>query len=338
MTQTTTTDTEAAPDAGAGRDIPIHPTDILIALIVACLAPMFLCASGGDVGFARMAAMETLNAYRARNQADLLAVAQIVGFGLAVLGSLSLSMAEDISLTMTLRLRGNANALHRSAEQLRRARETGGASTVPNGRTAVEHPASPPVPPPDPAREAALVASVAATQRQAAAVLARINGVEQPQRHVPSPVAAPDVSPVAAPDVSPVAARDVSPVAALDVSPVAAPAPSPVTVAATSRATAPAASPIAAPATSPTTAAAAAPVAAPAMTEEQQRRAMWASAMADVAAEYTASLASLPPEARYDAAVRATALTQTARTLLSGTPVPPSILPTRSAPPRQDPS
>jgi hypothetical protein len=330
MTQTTTTDTEAAPDAGAGRDIPIHPTDILIALIVACLAPMFLCASGGDVGFARMAAMETLNAYRARNQADLLAVAQIVGFGLAVLGSLSLSMAEDISLTMTLRLRGNANALHRSAEQLRRARETGGASTVPNGRTAVEHPASPPVPPPDPAREAALVASVAATQRQAAAVLARINGVEQPQRHVPSPVAARDVSPVAA--------RDVSPVAALDVSPVAAPAPSPVTVAATSRATAPAASPIAAPATSPTTAAAAAPVAAPAMTEEQQRRAMWASAMADVAAEYTASLASLPPEARYDAAVRATALTQTARTLLSGTPVPPSILPTRSAPPRQDPS
>jgi hypothetical protein len=151
MTQTTTTDTEAAPDAGTGRDIPIHPTDILIALIVACLAPMFLGASGGDVGFARMAAMETLNAYRARNQADLLAVAQIVGFGLAVLGSLSLSMAEDISLTMTLRLRGNANALHRSAEQLRRARETGGASTVPDGRTALVRPATPPVLPPDPA-------------------------------------------------------------------------------------------------------------------------------------------------------------------------------------------
>jgi hypothetical protein len=71
------------------------------------------------------------------------------------------------------------------------------------------------------------------------------------------------------------------------------------------------------------------------MTEDQQRRAIWARAMADVAAEYTASLATLPPEERHAASLRANALTMTARTLLSGTELPPSALPTRSARLRQ---
>jgi hypothetical protein len=89
-------------------------------LIVALLAPMFLGVTGGDVDLARLAAVETINAYRARNHADLIAVVQIIAFGLAALGSLSLSMADDISITMALRLRNNANALNRSAEQNRR--------------------------------------------------------------------------------------------------------------------------------------------------------------------------------------------------------------------------
>jgi hypothetical protein len=90
-------------------------------LIVALLAPMFLGVTGGDIDFARMAAVETVNAYRARNRADLIAIAQIIAFGLAALGSLSLSMADDITVSMALRLRGNANACNRSAEQNRRA-------------------------------------------------------------------------------------------------------------------------------------------------------------------------------------------------------------------------
>jgi hypothetical protein len=92
-----------------------------MSLIAALLAPMFLSVNGGDIAFARMAAIETLNAYRARNHADLIAIAQVIGFGLAALGSLSLSMAGDLSLSITLRLRDNANALNRSAERNRRA-------------------------------------------------------------------------------------------------------------------------------------------------------------------------------------------------------------------------
>ena len=59
---------------------------------------MFLGISGGDVRLARIAAIQTVTAYRAANDADLIAVAQIIAFGLAALGSLSLSMADDISL------------------------------------------------------------------------------------------------------------------------------------------------------------------------------------------------------------------------------------------------
>jgi hypothetical protein len=102
-------------------DTPLHPSGFLMNLIIALLAPMFLGVTGGDVGLAQMAAIETVNDYRARNNAGLVAVAQIIAFGLAALGSLSLSMADDISLSMTLRLRGNANACNRSAEQSRRA-------------------------------------------------------------------------------------------------------------------------------------------------------------------------------------------------------------------------
>jgi hypothetical protein len=114
MTQTTTS-------TDPGSDIPLHPSNILMALIITLLAPMFLGVTAGDINNARLAAIETVNAYRARNHADLIAIGQIIGFGLAALGSLSLSMEDDISLSMVLRLRGNANALNRSAEQNRRA-------------------------------------------------------------------------------------------------------------------------------------------------------------------------------------------------------------------------
>jgi len=99
---------------------PRHPAGLLVHLIVTLLAPMFLGVTAGDVGLARAAALETVNAYRASSHADLIAIAQIIAFGLAAIGSLSLSMADDLSLAMTLRLRGNAIACDRAAEQNRR--------------------------------------------------------------------------------------------------------------------------------------------------------------------------------------------------------------------------
>jgi hypothetical protein len=96
-----------------------RPSDTLLILIVSLLAPMFLGVTAGDIDLARQAATQTVNDYRTRDHADLIAVAQIVGFGLAALGSLSLSLADDISLSMALRLRGNAVSCNRAAEQNR---------------------------------------------------------------------------------------------------------------------------------------------------------------------------------------------------------------------------
>ena len=217
--------------------------DIILNLIVTLLAPMFLTAANGDLDFARRAALETINTYRARNHADLIAVAQIIACGLAALGSLSLSMADDIPLSMTLRLRSNANALIRAAQLPRRILS--------------EDPASQPDQDQDPQfDEATVIAAVQATQQRVAAI-------QQPnpqQQNEPPPLAPPQ------------------------------PAPQPTPA-------------------QPLT--------------EQQCHAIWAASMAEVAAEYTASLASLPPRERKHASMRAAALSSTANALLSGT-IPPA--------------
>jgi hypothetical protein len=97
------------------------PLDTLLNLIVTCLAPMFLTATAGNIHFARQAAIQSVDAYRARDHADLFAIAQIIACGFTALFSLSLSLGDDLSLSMILRLRGNAVALNRAAEQNRRA-------------------------------------------------------------------------------------------------------------------------------------------------------------------------------------------------------------------------
>jgi hypothetical protein len=103
----------------------IQPTTetfgVLTALIATLLGPAFSAVCPGDISLARRTATDTVDAYRPRTHTDLIAIAQIIGFGLAALGSLGLSMAGDISVSRALRLRGNANACNRSAQQNRRA-------------------------------------------------------------------------------------------------------------------------------------------------------------------------------------------------------------------------
>ncbi|MEA2732013.1 MAG: hypothetical protein QOF70_6488, partial [Acetobacteraceae bacterium] len=84
MSETTTPTEPLEPSIEA----PLNPSDFLMQLIVALLAPMFLGIAAGDINLARMAAIETVSAYRTRNHADLIAVAQIIAYGLAALGSL----------------------------------------------------------------------------------------------------------------------------------------------------------------------------------------------------------------------------------------------------------
>src|SRR3954464_2071794 len=90
------------------------PANILLDLVITLLTPMFLAAAEGNLAFARQAAAETLNAYRTETQSDLITVAKIIGFGLAALVALSLSMADDLPLPTVLRLHASASASDRS--------------------------------------------------------------------------------------------------------------------------------------------------------------------------------------------------------------------------------
>jgi hypothetical protein len=137
MTETTHPPHEAASE---------RPSGILLSLIVAFLTRMFHSVTAGDIDLARLAAIETVNAYPTRSQADLIAVAQVIACGLASLGSLSRSMDDDISLSMALRLRGNAVSLSRSAEQHRRTLPTA-AHKPPETAAPPATSTKPPIPP-----------------------------------------------------------------------------------------------------------------------------------------------------------------------------------------------
>nr|WP_294502730.1 hypothetical protein [uncultured Rhodopila sp.] len=105
---------------------------ILLTLIVALLTPLFIEAAGADIAIARTAARETIAAYRVQNHASLILVGRIIAFGLTALGSLSLSMADELTIAMIIRLRSNANALNRSADRCERMlQETRAAGLAP---------------------------------------------------------------------------------------------------------------------------------------------------------------------------------------------------------------
>jgi hypothetical protein len=156
-----------------------HPASVLMNLIITLLTPMFLAAAGNNVTFARQAATETLNAYRAETQSDLITVAKIVGFGLAALAALSLSMAEDLPLSTILRLHASANASDRSEHRNRKLRSarTDVTSSTP--------PPEPPTPPRPNVDEAALTAAAAGMKARTAENLARVttSTITDAERH-----------------------------------------------------------------------------------------------------------------------------------------------------------
>jgi hypothetical protein len=151
------------------------PAEVLLNLVITLLAPLFISAANGDIAFARLAAAETINDYRAQTQADLITVAQIVAFGLTALASLSQSMEDDIPLALALRLRGNANACHRSAEQNRRALK----ENRPESQTV-----PPPPPQPEPQCDTTeLTAKIAETRKRTADHLASYASPTQRDGH-----------------------------------------------------------------------------------------------------------------------------------------------------------
>jgi hypothetical protein len=294
-------------------DTPLPPSEVFLHFIVSFLAPMFLTTTGGDPATARLAAIQTVNAYGARTLADLLPIAQVIAFGLAVLDSLSRSMEESLPTTLVLRLRGNAASLNRGAEQCRRALHA-----PPLGD------AEPSGPGLDPEQErqheAAALASLVHAERQLAERNARPQTSDTPE-----PPSAAANSPAAPPP---------SPRSAAPACTIPEPPPGPAESSA-SRPTPDLAPPHPVP---PHPAAVEKPPRSTPPTEDQYRAA-WAAGMTEVAREYATGLANLPPAERRDATMRATILSTVARELLSGEPMSsaPADFPPWSAPPRRFP-
>jgi hypothetical protein len=98
---------------------PTDPTEALFELVVILLTPLFLCpATNIDLHRARQAAMATLDGYHAASVPELILAAQIIGCSLTSLGSMGLSMDDDLPVPAILRLRANANALTGSSLRL----------------------------------------------------------------------------------------------------------------------------------------------------------------------------------------------------------------------------
>jgi hypothetical protein len=178
---------------------PLDPTDRLVTLIVTLLTPMFLYAGGGDIALARGAAFETINAYCVRDKVSLIAIAKILAFDLATLSSLSLSMADEMSVSLALRLRGNANSLDRAAERNRRMLEQHRCdTTIPAGA--------------DGLTEAGVAASIAEAQ----ALVRQARDRTQPVIQSAAPPTVATVTPTVAtvtPTATPAAASSAAPVA-----------------------------------------------------------------------------------------------------------------------------
>ena len=207
----------ATAEATKAATLDLQPGDILLHLIVTLLAPMFLAVCCGNLDFARMAALETVNAYRARSHVDLIAVAQIVAHGLASVSSACLSMAEDISLLMTPRLRASANASNRACDRARRTLEANRAAPAPDPVFAPDHtPTRDLAPDPEADRkDAEVIARLAVVRRQGEALLAR-HAAAAPTPAAPTPAAIVDQPAVPAVDQPAVPAADQPAVPAAD--------------------------------------------------------------------------------------------------------------------------
>jgi hypothetical protein len=92
-------------------------TTPLMEYILAVLAPLLIVGSITDLRLARLAAREAIDAYKARNTEELLTIAQIAGLAIAALDNLRLSASEDLSVSLKLKLRGNAAALNRAGQK-----------------------------------------------------------------------------------------------------------------------------------------------------------------------------------------------------------------------------
>jgi hypothetical protein len=110
--------------------------------MVAYLLHLFIRGAAGDEAATRHAVLSTLAAYDAKDEQELRLAAEIISFGFATLEALAKSMDPDLPLNAVLRLRGTANAAHRSGHQCQRTLD----KLRKERRTAGVHPPVPEIP------------------------------------------------------------------------------------------------------------------------------------------------------------------------------------------------
>jgi hypothetical protein len=105
-------------------------TGFMLGFVLSLLAPFLAAGSITDPALIRLAAAETIAAYNAPSPDRLIAIAQTVAFALTSVDNLRLSLPAGLSLSMKLKLRGNANALQRSAQRRTHLARIGALSTI----------------------------------------------------------------------------------------------------------------------------------------------------------------------------------------------------------------
>jgi hypothetical protein len=89
--------------------------------IVGFLLPFFLAAAGGNTETAEATVRHLISAYSATTATELDLVGRIIGFGIASLDNLRLSMDPGLSTNKLLRYRSNAVSLSRASNQAQKA-------------------------------------------------------------------------------------------------------------------------------------------------------------------------------------------------------------------------
>jgi hypothetical protein len=124
-------------------------TDFMLGFVLSLLTPFLAAGSITDPALIHLAAAETIAAYNApspdRSSPDpdraspdrLIGIAQAVAFALTSVDNLRLSLPPDLSLSMKLKLRGNANALQRSSQRAIPTRDAQPQDTEPPDPTAI---------------------------------------------------------------------------------------------------------------------------------------------------------------------------------------------------------
>lgn len=100
---------------------PAAITTTALQKILGFLAPLFMIGSPGDLASATQAAIQMLASYGARTDKELRLAALTIAFSFGALDSLSRAVAADLTVNQLLRLRGNANSLHRAAQKSQEA-------------------------------------------------------------------------------------------------------------------------------------------------------------------------------------------------------------------------